>query len=490
MNKHETAIRIEVKVTYADNGVSVIEYDDGSIETAQSDGSGVLVTSDKTVTSWDTNGNIISWDSGSGLQRDIEVDFPIKTKTACQLKWSHSTVFLPTATTSSCHRVDQKPIQKNFDFHIVPEKILAREDMLNGEWPMNGCEYCKKVEDVGGVSDRMAHLKYPGLSAPYDLTDKLTETHVTPRWLEIYFSNVCNLGCLYCNEGFSSVWESENIKFLPNHKPNPMIKELEYTDSMFAWLEGNIGHLYNLIILGGEPFLQPQSDRLLDFLSNVKCPELTLTFFSNLSMSTKRLKKRFDKMQKLVDNGNINSVHVVGSVDCWGPESEFVRSGLDLKLFEANFRYLLYNTTCKLNINMTATSLSVFTMPALIKKINEWNEVRRVYVSMMMVNGSGSFAVNEGGDLLSMAIFGKDILNWGLNESIKLLNTHGDAELIKFKTHLNGLASVIETYKEDIDSQKKLHKFLTTIDSRRGTCYETVFPFLSNIINNNIKNSS
>ena len=32
--------------------------------------------------------------------------FPIKTSTACQLKWAWSTVILQTAVTQSCHRVD------------------------------------------------------------------------------------------------------------------------------------------------------------------------------------------------------------------------------------------------------------------------------------------------------------------------------------------------------------------------------------------------
>jgi hypothetical protein len=50
--------------------------------------------------------------------------FPIQTKTACQLKWTWSTVFLTTGTTASCHRTNHHEFDKEvFDFHNTPEKI-------------------------------------------------------------------------------------------------------------------------------------------------------------------------------------------------------------------------------------------------------------------------------------------------------------------------------------------------------------------------------
>ena len=49
--------------------------------------------------------------------------FPIKTDTACQLKWSHSTVFLTTLSTASCHRVEHNKFDlETFDFHNTKEK--------------------------------------------------------------------------------------------------------------------------------------------------------------------------------------------------------------------------------------------------------------------------------------------------------------------------------------------------------------------------------
>jgi len=482
----------EINVINNSDGTSIIEYSDGSVEYANSDGSGTWVGADNSVSTWDENGKHISWDKNTGLESDVVLKFPIETKTACQLKWAHSTVFLPYETTSSCHRVNHDTIPSDFNFHNTPEKIEARTKMLNGEWPGNGCEYCKFVEDQDGFSDRMMHLEYPNLNAPIELKDNLTNTHVTPRWLEIYFSNLCNLSCLYCTENFSSTWQTENVKYDENFIPSNKAKELKYTDKMFDWLDSNVGHLYNLMVLGGEPFTQPQSDRLLDFLSERKCPNLTLTFFSNLSVDSEKLSKRFNRMQKLKDNGNIKEVHVVASIDCWGEQSEYIRTGLNLDLFEKNFLYLLQQTTCKLNVNMTGTSLSVFTMPALIEKINEWNEVRRVYASMMLVNGSDSidnipfnFIGDNNSKVMRMTVFGKRVLDWGFNKSVNLLKTHNDIELIKFKEHLRGILKVILESEESHTDQKNLHEYLTKMDKRRNTDYRKVFPILYNTIKHN-----
>ena len=82
--------------------------------------------------------------------------FPIKTKTSCQFKWSWSTIFLSEGTTSSCHRCKHWEFDLNTieNFHNLPGKISDREKMLNGEWPGNGCEYCKFVEEKEGKSER------------------------------------------------------------------------------------------------------------------------------------------------------------------------------------------------------------------------------------------------------------------------------------------------------------------------------------------------
>ena len=142
--------------------------------------------------------------------------FPIKKGLPCQLKWNHSTVFLTMGTTASCHRVTHDPIiieNGKINFHNIPTKLKARQKMLRGEWPGRGCEHCKTIEDAGGESERMTSIDFPGLLYPKELDKNPDEINVTPTQLEIYFSNTCNLKCIYCNSKFSSTIDAENARF-------------------------------------------------------------------------------------------------------------------------------------------------------------------------------------------------------------------------------------------------------------------------------------
>ena len=115
--------------------------------------------------------------------------------------------------TASCHRTDHHTFDSTtFNFHNTANKIQDRQRMLEGKWPLRGCEYCRNIEQAGGQSDRITNLDFPGMYAPPELDFDLAATTVTPRILEVYFDNVCNLKCLYCGPHFSSLWDAENVK--------------------------------------------------------------------------------------------------------------------------------------------------------------------------------------------------------------------------------------------------------------------------------------
>ena len=93
--------------------------------------------------------------------------FPIVSDTACQLKWTWSTIYLTTETTASCHRTNHHRFDtESFDFHNTPSKLDDRARMLQDQWPEQGCKYCRDIEDAGGASDRITNLDFPGIHAP------------------------------------------------------------------------------------------------------------------------------------------------------------------------------------------------------------------------------------------------------------------------------------------------------------------------------------
>ena len=410
--------------------------------------------------------------------------FPIKNDPACLLKWNHSTVFLPKLTTASCHRVNHHSFDlETFNFHNTPEKIKQREKMLAGQWPGEGCEHCKNIEDVGGTSDRMIHLDMPGFNPPKELESNPTATTVTPKVLEIYFSNTCNLKCIYCSPNLSSQIQQENNKFgnflqndvriLKHHLPEEFSSA---SDKMFEWLDAHVHELDKLMVLGGEPFIQKQTHRLLDFLSQRSLPNLDLVFFSNLTIEHEKFKNYMATLNQLVKSGNIGNINIVGSIDCWGDEAEYIRNGLNLELFEKNFTYVLDNTNFILNINSTLSPLSIKTLPELVEKINTWSQKRIVYWSMMKTGGVR---------FMHPSIFGNKILDHGFNQALDLYDDMGDPEKTSYKDYFVGIGKEIEQTPENKKFQSELKTYLEELDRRRGTDYKNVFSYIHDMLEHN-----
>jgi len=403
--------------------------------------------------------------------------FPIKTQTACQLKWAWSTIYLNTGKTMSCHRTGESVLtNENFmEFHNTPKKIEERNKMLAGEWPENSCGYCKKIEDVGGTSDRMRMSTIPNLS-PIELEDNPQATRIDPTIVEVYLSNACNMGCLYCpvdgvlsssiaTENKNNGYFKKNGVELKEHK-NQFKDMLHY---FLKWFETGFQKLKRFHVLGGEPFFQKEFIKILDKIEQHPNPACELNVVTNLMVSEEKLKYFIDRFYSLTKNRSIKRVDITCSIDCWGPEQEHVRWGLKLDQWEKNFETLLANKWLTLNINQTISVLTIKTMPHLLKKLQKWREARPV--------GHFFSGVDPNPDYLKAEIIGN---NFFLNETNKILNlmpTDSEQNSIA-KKYMEGILNHINSSKINKEQIKNLIIYLDEKDRRRNTNWEHVFPWL------------
>ena len=404
--------------------------------------------------------------------------FPIDTKTACQLKWNWSTVYLYSETTASCHRTNHHKFDTDiFDFHNTPSKLDDRKQMLKGNWPTVGCDYCKDIEKVGGQSDRITNLDFPGIYPPVELSDRPDEINVTPRILEVYFDNQCNLKCVYCGPHFSSLWEQENKKFskedLIHTTRYQGSKNLEKnTDKLFEWLEKNVHSLTNMNILGGEPLYQHQLDRCFSFFEENPAPNLSLQIFSNLNAPFSKIENVIKKIKYLIDNNHIRSFSVTASLDCWGPSAEFARFPLKLDIWERNFLRFLQEDYIELIVGSTITPVTIGTLYQLFEKIEEYNQVRPVY---------RYFNSAETPDYMQLDIFGNALAEYfdkAIDVYSKYANTQDDQQRIEY---LKGIALQSVSGKIDLEKVTKLYDFLEEMNYKRGTDWRKSCPWLEKI---------
>lgn len=401
--------------------------------------------------------------------------FPIHTDTACQLKWVWSTIFLTDGSTASCHRTTKHKFDYDtFNFHNTPEKIQDRKLMLQGQWPEQGCEYCKKIEESGGSSDRITNLDFWEFDQPKELQIDKTATSITPKILEIYFNNTCNLKCTYCGPHFSSLWADELKRF----GNNTFILDKNFESNKqkcFNWLKNNIHELHQLNVLGGEPLYQIEFDQLLDILEEVPAPDLTLTFFSNLAVAQDKLIQKINRIEKLKNKGNIKRLIITASLDCWGAEAEYARFPLDLNTWEKNFNYILPKDWITITIGSTITPLTIKTLHVLMAKINEWNKTRPVYWYGNSVNNPDYMFIDIFGD-----VFNKDF-ELAINQMPNVLPEHQSV-----RDYLIGIKHQSANTGINLTRIEKLYKILEIFDQRRNTNWRNVYPWLVDLFEQHI----
>ncbi len=403
--------------------------------------------------------------------------FPIKTQTACQLKWTWSSLYLYEGTTNSCHRVTKTPLtmQTFDDFHNTPKKLDDRRVMLEGQWPTGGCEYCEKIESAGGSSDRMMHLQIPDLTPP-ELDTNARAVHVTPRIVEVYFDNTCNLKCVYCHDGFSSRIQQENRQFGPFEKNGLTIANTHYrhsefeqiTEKFWTWLDANYVTVRRFHLLGGEPFYQQQFDTCLDFLYNHKNTDLEFNIVSNLMVEPARLENYVERIKKLVAERKIKRFEITASIDCWGEQQEYVRYGLNLQRWKQNFEYLVKQQWITLNINQVISVLTIPTMPDLIAYINTQRTHREI--------GHHLITANEP-TYMNPDIMAPDFFDSWFAQVLEVMPEQTWQQQ-QAKKYMQGVRQQIAAAEKNPAEIVKLRTYLNELDRRRNTNWQQTFPWL------------
>lgn len=412
--------------------------------------------------------------------------FPIKSSTACLLKWGWSTIFFNSGTTASCHRTKKYSIDHTqFDhFHNLQEKVHAREVMLDGRWPGAGCEYCRDVELAGGVSDRQMQLQAqqdPGLTAP-ELHENPTATKTTPTMLEVYFTNTCNMKCVYCGPHFSSLWEDENRRYglsrdrstedifsvtLPQENPHYQSMVSQLWDYLSTNDRYKILRRYH--VLGGEPFLVPEMDASIDFWQGHPNPDLIFAVVTNLNIPHKRFQSYIDRFRDLVFNGKIGQLQITASLDAWGPQQEYTRFGLNSDLWRQNFEYILDQSWIQPSINGVISALTVKQTPVLIDMINQWN--LELPADRKIIH-----SFNTSGHLDNIYHFAPQLFAQEFEYIVNRMPEDTEIQRSQ-KTAMIGIQTRYARSSANLQKIQQLKDYLTILDQRRDTNWHALFPW-------------
>jgi hypothetical protein len=310
--------------------------------------------------------------------------------TFCLAKWHHTTIYLQTGETHSCyhpapHKIPLEEIALDPSaLHNTQQKISERAAMINGEKP-SGCNYCWNIEAMGSeyISDR--HERNASIFTEQRLGAIKANplAPVNPQYIEVSFGNECNFKCGYCHPKHSSAYHKE----IKDHGPYTMVKNHRndidwftvyeedvnpYVEAWWKWWPEVSKTLTILRITGGEPLLQKSTWRLLDDLEQNPLPNLELNINSNFGVKPILIDRLVEKVNKLLDMGAIKDFKIFSSIDTWGDPAEYIRTGLDLTVWEKNLDTYLTKTNRPITFMITFNILSVPSFTRLLNKILEW----------------------------------------------------------------------------------------------------------------------
>ena len=271
----------------------------------------------------------------------------------CLAKWQQVSLHLTTGHTNSCYHPPLHPIDVSLlrddpsALHNTPHKKAQRVIMLQNERPSE-CQYCWNMEDLGKMSDRHYRSGEPWAAEHYEKIKNLSgnESGIVPSYVEVNFNNACNLKCSYCSPQFSSSWSDEATRhgayptsvphndpkhFTSARRPIPAREHNPYVDAFWEWWPALYPELRHFRMTGGEPLMDKNTHRVLDYVIANPSPHLHLNVTSNFSVEEKLWQSYLDKVKRICD-GRIEHFMQYVSLDAFGPRSEYIRNGMDFNL--------------------------------------------------------------------------------------------------------------------------------------------------------------
>lgn len=329
------------------------------------------------------------------------------------------------------------------------------------------CLVCFKKEKSGKQS-----IRTETLSRFSDYLSRVNESGKarSPVYLDIRYSNICNLRCRTCWHGASSSW-FEEARIMNTHFQDKAIMEatpdnVSLVKSVLDWCTD----LKEIYFAGGEPLLMVEHYQLLSELIAEGRTDIHLRYNTNLSF----LKLKENDVCEIWRH--FSKVTLSVSVDGLGQKAEYIRKGLDWERFVANFRTV--KEKCPHIQLEIAPTVSVF-------NILELGQIHRYFVDEGLV-GIDDVYINV---LHRPNYFNIQILP----ENLKSIAEERIKSHIDWLMDLNASNSVIREFRSVVDYMNNadwkhqipvFRKQTLLLDSMRKEDFCLVFPELVPLMGN------
>lgn len=255
-----------------------------------------------------------------------------------------------------CHGVGEKKLVNNNnqlltvkddisfdDILMADSSVKIRQTLDSGEWPEH-CSRCRTVEEAGLISPRIvANRRYANQSYVVDLPKPIV------TFLELRWSNLCNLSCISCGPERSSSIEKKITFHTGKIFPQPHIPN----EAFYIKAVESLPTLNMLKFSGGEPLLIRNTQRLIrEAVTKGYASKIELEFNTNVTVFPKWLEELLPQFR---------AVTFELSIDGLGDHFEYIRNPASWSKVSNNINKFFYLQKCYPTIKLIiAPTISIF----------------------------------------------------------------------------------------------------------------------------------
>lgn len=303
----------------------------------------------------------MAWNPFRRVAPVIDPAFVARSRHFCIMPWVHLHVTQQGTATPCC----QAPWDAPNAFGHIDRQSIA--EIWNGK-PIQAFRQKMRQDQADSRCARCYEKEASGLHSFRQLTnaDYLHQLHRVgvanppmPVYLDIRFSNLCNLKCRICGPWSSSQWHADAVALgmLPEGS-SALTFAAQDEDALFAQLEPLLPEMEEVYFAGGEPLFMEQHYRLLDRLLAAGNTRVRLKYNTNFSRLEIKGWKAIDYWRRFED------VTVSASLDGSEARGAYLRKNLDWATVVALRRQMLAEVP-HVNFFLTPTvyALNVLHLP-------------------------------------------------------------------------------------------------------------------------------
>jgi radical SAM protein with 4Fe4S-binding SPASM domain len=392
----------------------------------------------------------------------------IDEKVICLMPWIHTHIW-PNGNAFPCCMSDSNVVFGNVHNEPINELMnnnnykTLRKQMIAGEKP-SVCSRCYELETSADswTLRKNSLISFKNHRHLIDETNKDGSINdFKMRYLDIRFSNLCNMKCRTCGPDLSSSWYDDQIKIFPRHSI-PKFIDLNSKPNFMDELKPHLDTIEEVYFAGGESLITPQHYEILDYWLETGRTNVKLRYTTNFSVLKFKDKSILEYWKKFED------VRVAASLDTFKEKAEYSRKGTIWKLIESNRKKMLEKCP---NIYFEITpTVSIFSVHSLFEFHKSWVEMGLLNVDNIRIN------ILTHPRYFSITILPKeykDIIKDTYVEYVAWLNS------VKAQPDIIHAVQGIISYMYSADHTELLPRFkkeIATIDNIRNERFSDIFP--------------